>query len=153
MSRNDKRKKFETVLLGSIDEAFSTLGERAKMSIYLTLEHKFTITKQDIPYRVDDFSDALERIFGLGARYLEVLIMKKLYEKVGCLYELDATKWLVSNLTFRKYVELMRLCHEDKRENRRSRGLIDAGEQKSSSHRDSFPNLRKASKKTDQKTK
>ena len=78
------------------------------------MEHKFTIPKQDIPYRVDDFSDALERIFGLGARYLEVLIMKKLHEKVACLYEWDATKWLVSDLTFRKYVELLRLCHEDK---------------------------------------
>ena len=36
LNRNDGGKKFETVLLGSIDEAFSTLGERAKTSIYLT---------------------------------------------------------------------------------------------------------------------
>jgi hypothetical protein len=130
LDKNHGGKKFEQVLLGSIDEAFSTLGERAKMSIYLTLEHKFTITKQDIPCRVDDFSDALERIFGSGARYLEVLIMKKLHEKVGCLYEWDATKWLVSNLTFRKYVELMRLCYEDKGKIGEVEVLIDSGEQK-----------------------
>ncbi len=115
MSRNDGRKKFETLLLEAVDDAFSTLGERAKTSIYFHLEHKFIIPKQDIPYRIDDFSDALERIFGIAAKHLEILIMKKLHEKISCFfYEWNGPSWLVPDLTFRQYVELMRLCYEDK---------------------------------------
>ena len=80
MNRNNGRKKFETVLVEAVDEAFSTLGESVKTSIYFHLEHKFIIPKQDIPYRIDDFSDALERIFGIAAKHLEILIMKLGFE-------------------------------------------------------------------------
>lgn len=114
MGKNRGGKKFEQILLDSIDEAFSTLGESVKKSIYFHLEHKFMIARQDIPYSIDNFSDALERIFGLGARHLEILIMKKLHEKITCFYEWNGPSWLVPDLTFRKYVELMRLCYEDK---------------------------------------
>jgi hypothetical protein len=38
---------------------------------------------EDIPRRVDDFDKGLEQIFGTGTRFLEVLIMKKLYEQIG----------------------------------------------------------------------
>ena len=102
MDKNHDDEKFEQFLLGSIDEAFSTFGESAKTSIYFHLEHKFAITKQDIPYRVNDFSNALERIFGSGARNLEILIMKKLHEKVGCLYKWVTPKWLAPGLDFYK---------------------------------------------------
>lgn len=115
MNRNDGNKKFETVLLDAVDEAFSTLGEKSKTSIYFHLEHKFIIPKQDIPYRIDDFSDALERIFGIAAKNLEILIMKKLNEKINCFYAWTGPRWLVPDLTFMQYVELLRLCYVDKR--------------------------------------
>ncbi|MGA3289226.1 MAG: hypothetical protein ABSD42_03175 [Candidatus Bathyarchaeia archaeon] len=114
MIRNDGRKKFETVLLEAVDDAFSTLGENVKASIYFHLGHKFIILKLDIPYRIDDFSDALERIFGMAAKHLEILIMKKLHEKITCVYEWNGPRWLVPDLTFRQYVELLRECYEDK---------------------------------------
>lgn len=114
MNSNDGRKKFEAVLLEAVDNAFSTLGENIKTSIYFHLERKFIIPKQDIPYRIDDFSDALERIFGVAAKYLEILIMKELHEKIICFYEWNGPSWLGPDLTFRQYVELMRLRYEDK---------------------------------------
>ena len=114
MNRNNRNKKFDAVLLEAIDESFSTLGQKATASIYFHLQHNFLILKQDIPYRIDDFSDALERIFGMAAKYLEILIMKKLKEKIACLYEWNGPRWLVPNLTFRQYVELLRLSYEDK---------------------------------------
>jgi hypothetical protein len=114
LTRNDGRKKFETVLLETMDEAFSSLGDSVKTSIYFNLEHKFAIPEQDIPYRMDDFSDALERIFGIAAKHLEILIMKKLHEKITCFYEWNGPNWLVPDLTFRQYVELIRLFYEDK---------------------------------------
>jgi hypothetical protein len=114
LSRSNGRVKFETVLLEAVDDAFSTLGERVKIAIYFHLEHKFIIPKQDIPYRIDDFSDALELIFGMAAKQLEILIMKKLHEKITCFYEWDGPGWLVPDLTFKQYVELLRIFHEDK---------------------------------------
>lgn len=109
MAKNEKDVKFEQILLNSIDEALSILGEDAKRSLYLYLENMFMIAKQDIPYRVDDFSEALNRIFGLGTRQLEILIMKKPHEKITGQYSWEAPKWLVPDLTFRKYVELVKL--------------------------------------------
>ena len=114
MNRNDRCEKFEDVLLEAVDEAFSSLGESVKASIYFHLEHKFILPKQDIPYRIDDFSDALERIFGMATKHLEILIMKKLHDKITCFYQWNGPSWLVPDLTFMQYVELLRLCYEEK---------------------------------------
>jgi hypothetical protein len=114
LSSNNGRKKFEVALLEAMDDAFSSLGESVKAQIYFHLEHKFVIPKQDIPYRIDDFSAALERIFGTAAKHLEILIMKKLNEKVTCSYEWEGPSWLVPDLTFKQYVELSRIGYEDK---------------------------------------
>ena len=122
-------KKFEEVLQDSIDEAFSSLGETIKTSIYFHLEHKFLITRQDIPCRIEDFSDALERIFGLGARHLELLIMKNLCKKVNCLYKWEGPKWLVPDLTFQKYVELIRIAYDGKKKIGTFEVMVDVGEQ------------------------
>ena len=128
----DKRKrenKFSTILLESIDEAFLTLGKNSKSSIYFHLETKFAISKQDIPNRVGDFSDALEQIFGLAAQKLEILIMKFLNEKIDCTYDWVGPKWLVPDLTFTKYVKLLELCCEDTEKIGEVEVILDAGEQ------------------------
>lgn len=77
------KKAFEKLLLETIDDALSSLGDSAKQSIYFHIENNSKIAKNDIPYHIEDFADGLEKIFGLGAKFLEILIMKKLYEKVG----------------------------------------------------------------------
>ncbi|MGB9756379.1 MAG: hypothetical protein ACPLVJ_01165 [Candidatus Bathyarchaeales archaeon] len=90
-----KRESFEIILLEAIDEALASLGESVRQAIYYHLEEKFEITKKEIPNRLKDFTDGLEKIFGLGARFIEILIMKKLYEKVGQPLEWDESKELV----------------------------------------------------------
>lgn len=66
-----------------MDSALSSLGDSARQSVYFHLEKKFDITRDEIPSRIEDFDHGLERIFGVGTRFLEVLIMKKLYEEMG----------------------------------------------------------------------
>jgi hypothetical protein len=129
LNKKYSSKKFEEVLQDSIDEAFSSLGEAVKASIYFHLEHKFMIARQDIPWRIKDFSDALERIFGLGAKHLELLIMKNLYEKVNCLYRWEGPKWLVPDLTFKEYVELIRVGYVVEEKIGTVEVIVDAGEQ------------------------
>ncbi|MEM3697133.1 MAG: hypothetical protein QXQ94_06500 [Candidatus Bathyarchaeia archaeon] len=90
-----KREAFETLLLEAVDEALASLGDSARQAIYYHLEDKFKITKKEIPNRLKDFTDGLEKIFGLGARFIEILIMKKLYEKIGHPLQWNESKELV----------------------------------------------------------
>jgi len=113
LDRDGGDEKFAAVLLEAIDKAFASLGESVKEAIYFHLEHNFMIARQDIPDKIDDFSVLIERIFGLGARNLELLIMQNLYEKIRCLYRWEGPRWLVPDLTFKEYVNLMRLSFEN----------------------------------------
>ena len=84
-------KDFQKLFLEAVDSAFSSLGESVRQSIYFHLENKFKIAKEEIPCRLEDFENGLEKIFGEGNRFLEVLIMKKLCEKMGS--EGNILKW------------------------------------------------------------
>jgi len=90
-----KRKAFENLLIEAVDESLASLGESAKQAIYFHLENKFKIAKNDIPYRLEDFAEGLEKIFGLGASFIEILIMKSLFEKTGQSLEWNQSKKLV----------------------------------------------------------
>jgi len=74
---------FRKLLLEAVDEGLSSLGDSPKKAIYFHLERNFGIKKQDIPDRIEEFTEAIEKIFGHGARILEICIMKHLFEKVG----------------------------------------------------------------------
>jgi hypothetical protein len=113
LAKTKNETKFDKVLLEAIDTAFSALGQNVKFSIYYNLEAKFGLPKQDIPDRISDFSDALDKIFGKAARSLEILIMKYINDKVKCNYSWVGPKWLVPDLTFEKYIKLVRLSVED----------------------------------------
>ncbi len=102
------KKTFNELLLEAIDEAFASLGESAKQSIYYHLEDKCKITKNEIPNHLKEFAEGLEKIFGVGARFLEILIMKKLYARLGTPLEWNESKELV----FVDYVEAARQCFQ-----------------------------------------
>ena len=121
-------RNFDQLLLDAIDEGLSGLGKAGKASIYIHLEDLFNIRKQEIPNKLDGFSSALHRIFGLGARNLEILILKKLHEKLESQSRSEATSWVASNLTFTEQVWQMKLSHK----NAKPMGaevMIDFGEQ------------------------
>jgi hypothetical protein len=74
---------FDRLLLSAIDEALSSLGESVKQSIYFHIENKFSVSRNDIPENLDQFQGGLEKIFGTGARFIEIMIMKNLHAKIG----------------------------------------------------------------------
>ena len=129
MKKTKNHKEFDEIMLDSIDEAFLSLGVKVWEAIYIYLEQKFFISKSDIPHRMDDFLDALETIFGIAVKPLEILIMNKLNEKVACSYKWNGPKWLIPELTFTQYVELLRLCYEDKGKTGKVEVFINAGEE------------------------
>ena len=97
---------FEEVLLEAIDESFSWLGESEKQAIYFFLEKRYKISKQEIPYRIEEFTEAIEDIFGLGAKLLEIRIMKNLFSKMGYSFPYLHTQ---EGLEFTKYIEAARI--------------------------------------------
>jgi len=98
------KRSFEKLLLEAVDEGLSSLGDSAKQAIYFHLEKTFNINKRDIPSKIEEFTDAIEKIFGLGAKPIEVLIMQRLYEKVGGIVEYPKHK----DLVFAEYIAAAR---------------------------------------------
>jgi hypothetical protein len=83
-------REFKALLFESIDEALSSLGDSIKQATNLYLEQSFGIRKDEIPYRISAFAQALENIFGAGGDLVESLILKKLYEKIGEVFTPDS---------------------------------------------------------------
>jgi hypothetical protein len=96
---------FEKLLLEVVDEVFSSLGDSAERAIYLSLAKTFHIKKQAIPRRINEFANAIEEIFGLGGKLIEIQIMKRLYEKVGQSFEYFPEQ---DALVFAEYVEAVK---------------------------------------------
>ena len=97
--------RFNRLLLEAVDEALASLGEASKQSIYFHLERKFRVKKPEIPEKIDECAQALEKIFGSGAYFIEVLIIKHIHEKTGSVVE-----WSESvPFAFSKYVAMVKV--------------------------------------------
>lgn len=108
MSKRD----FEKLLLDAVDEGLSSLGESSKQAIYFHLKKSFNIKKKEIPYKTETFAEAIEKIFGLGANFLEVLIMKRLYEKIGGVFEWHES----TDFAFAEYVVVAKRSFLERKE-------------------------------------
>ena len=74
---------FEELLLKAIDEGLSSLGESSKQAIYFHLEKGSGIRREEIPKKIQGFTDRIEKIFGPGASFLQILIMRYLHERTN----------------------------------------------------------------------
>ena len=95
-----KTRDFDKLLLNAIDEALTSLGESVKQSIYFHIENKFCVARNDIPESLQDFQGGLEKIFGTGAQFIEILIMKNLHSRIGLPLKMENEQ-----LEFVKYVD------------------------------------------------
>jgi hypothetical protein len=102
----ENKAKFEEILMEAIDEGLSLLGESSKKALYFHLKKAFKIDKQDIPYRIEEFTDAIEELFGAGAKIIEIQIMKCLFEKVGYNFKHYPKQ---KSLTFNDYIAAVKL--------------------------------------------
>lgn len=107
------KQSFEKLLLKAIDEGLSSLGNSPKHAVYFYIEKKFNVKKREIPCKTEEFVDALEKIFGLGAKFLEILIIRRLYEKVGQILEWNEGQ---TDLTFTEYLTAARRSYLKKKQ-------------------------------------
>jgi hypothetical protein len=99
-----KSKAFDELLLSAIDDALLSLGESVKQSIYFHIENKFRVSRNEIPENLEEFQGGLEKIFGTGARFIEILIMKNVHSKIG----LPLIMKKSGELEFTEYVDTAR---------------------------------------------
>ncbi len=78
------------------------MGDSSRQSIYVHMKKYFMLEKEEIPHNLENFEFALERIFGVASKYLEILIMKNLYRKIGCPLDMVNNK----DLVFLKYIDI-----------------------------------------------
>lgn len=96
---------FKKLILEAVDEGLSLLGDCSKQALYSHIEKNLKIRKQDIPDKIEKFSDAIERIFGHSAKLLQIEIMKNLHKRVEHSFEYPAEK---DDLVFIEYVKAAR---------------------------------------------
>lgn len=106
-----KQKDFDELLIEAIDEALSSLGESVKQAIYFHLQNQFHLFKDEIPRRIKDFAKGIETMFGPGSKFIEILVMKKLYNKIGGFIQWDEGK----EFTFTEYIEAARRSFQNRR--------------------------------------
>jgi len=74
--------KFEVTIIEAINESLSTFENLDKQKFYSNLKHAFKISKQEIPWKIEDFTTALEKIFGIGAKLIEIRIIEAIHKRI-----------------------------------------------------------------------
>jgi hypothetical protein len=113
LPREIKKETFEEILLEALDEALSTLGEKVKHAVYLHLDSRFNIERNEIPNRLTEFITSIEKIFGLATPHLEILIMKTLNEHLSLTGNWTPIQSNSPEITFQKYLQLMKQKFEE----------------------------------------
>ena len=98
------KNQLDTKIVEAIDESLASFGESVKQFVYFQLENSYHLKKQDVPSKIEEFAVAIEGIFGIGARLIEMKIIETLYAKAeGFLYVPKD-----EDLLFKDYVQNLR---------------------------------------------
>jgi hypothetical protein len=73
--------KFNFSIAEMVDESFSSIRNLNKEAVYLRLEKAFKIKKEEIPFRIDGFADAIEQMFGVAAKLVEIRMIEALHKR------------------------------------------------------------------------
>lgn len=66
------------------DTIIEVLGRKVLDALYQVLETKYSVTREELPYRTETVYNILETTFGVfGAKTLGTCIARKLYAKLG----------------------------------------------------------------------
>ncbi len=74
---------FEQLLLDSVDEALSILGNEPCQALYQYLLTICSLPREEIPSRVADFVAGLRKSLGGASKVIERMILRKLFQKTG----------------------------------------------------------------------
>jgi len=73
----------DQALLDAVDDGLNVLGENVRHLIYYHVGKEFHVSREEIPERLEAFHEALDSIFGAGAKIIERSIARSLYIRFG----------------------------------------------------------------------
>lgn len=73
---------FKIAITETVDESLSQFCNLDKEAIYLRLEKTYKIKKQEIPFKIENFVDAIEQMFGVGAKLIEIKMTSALHKRI-----------------------------------------------------------------------
>lgn len=104
---HDGNRSFNKLILEAIEAGISNaLGDSAKDVIFYHLEKKYALERNNLPNRLEEFSNGLKVLFGPGAEVLEHAIAKNIYSKLNIAFEEESEKTLISYIELAKRKEL-----------------------------------------------
>jgi hypothetical protein len=80
--QNPTKDEFKIATIEAVDESLSSFSNLDKEAVYLHLENAFKIKKEEIPSKIEAFADAIEQVFGGGAKLIEIRIIRALHKRI-----------------------------------------------------------------------
>ena len=80
--QNPNGNKFEVIMAEAIDESLASVKSLNKQEIYSCLENVFKIRKEEVSCKIEDFADALNQMFGIGAKLIEIKIIEAVHKRI-----------------------------------------------------------------------
>ncbi len=75
--------EFNDVLVESIDESITVLLSRQVMdALYLHLHATYSVSRDELPYKLDTLCKILQKTFGTSAQTIGQLIARRFYQKL-----------------------------------------------------------------------
>jgi hypothetical protein len=74
--------EFSVAIIEAVEESLSSFNNLDEEAAYLHLENAFKIKKQEIPSKIEEFSEAVEQMFGVGAKLVEIRIIEALHSRI-----------------------------------------------------------------------
>jgi hypothetical protein len=73
----------DEIILQAIDQSLSALGDGPKQALWSFIEKDSNISRQKVPQNVEEFEQTLQKVFGLGYKFLDSLFKKYLSDATG----------------------------------------------------------------------
>lgn len=93
------------ILLQAVDQALLVPGEIVRAAIYERIERSYQVKREEIPEKLETFHLALEDLLGAGAKVIEKLIAKNLYNLLGLNFTAQEDWTLVDHVNHVKKVK------------------------------------------------
>ena len=77
-------KPLNEIILEAVDLGLLDLGETTKHTIYYHIGRIQRLKREEIPVRLEEFHEALQKLLGAGTRAVEKLVIRNLYDIIGC---------------------------------------------------------------------
>lgn len=76
--------RFDKLLIECVDTSLEDLlGTKVRATAYGVLERNYSIARNDIPKKPDEFGSCLDQIFGVAGKVIARAIARRLYSQLG----------------------------------------------------------------------